>query len=358
MTQNETSERKPEVIHSEVAIAKKPKMGVGLSRERRQELMEKIIDPKVTQELEAAYETFFGALASPDLSPVERMALTAYGVTSLGKALDGEVLETIIMPLMNTPAGFVTDKDPSKHESWMNKPPATPYPKDIVLKCSVQAILHGLPLTGGCFSIIAGGMYPRKEGYEYLVGSVAKYSATMNVPPIGKDLFEQGGYLKVPVVIKYRLHTEPEEIAGEDGRMKANYQTFTASYSVRLNRKNAVGVEACEGKAKRKALRDLWAAITGTLLGDADDTDQKGEVHQVGAHFGAPETGSKTGALVASLSPEPATITSQQSRALDSALKKKNWSLHDLLVALDMDKSTDLMGFPSDAFSTAMELLK
>jgi hypothetical protein len=147
----------------------------------------------------------------------------------------------------------------------------------VVLECFIEALLNGLPATGNAWNIIGGRMYPRKEGFEGLLASVCRYTAKVSVPEIGQALYEQGGYLKIPVEIQYKLHTDPED---------AKEQRFHATYSVRLTRKNAVGVENVEGKARRKAYRDLWRVITGTLLADADDPDEAGTVHQVGAHFG------------------------------------------------------------------------
>lgn len=225
------------------------------------------------QDLKDAYDRFSGALnRQRSLHPVERAMLAAEATTALRVALSGPVLDHVIMPLMNTQDGFDTDRNPRKHKPWMNGDPPKPYDKEVVLDCAVSAILRGLPLVGNTWNIIADTMYPRKEGFEYLVGTVARYSVSCNVPPISDELYRAGGYVRVTVTVKYVLHSEPD----------TEPRIHSGVYSVRLNKKNAVGVEACEGKAKRKALRDLWLILSGVLLPDADDLEEGPSVHQVG----------------------------------------------------------------------------
>lgn len=244
-------------------------------RAERRAYLERVVPGPVIAQLEEAHQTFFGALTGTDMTPTEKTLLTSSAVVSLRKMLGGEILKNVIMPLMNSPVGFDTDKNPMK--GW-NGPSYSPQE---VLECAAEAWLHGLPMTGNAWNIIGSRMYPRKEGFELLLSSVCRFSAKVSVPEIGKQLYEQGGYLRVPVEVQYKFHGEPDE---------APNRRFHGTYSVRLNRKNAVGVENVEGKAKRKAYRDLWLAVTGTLLPDADDPDEAGTVHQVGAHFGPAPT--------------------------------------------------------------------
>lgn len=251
-----------------------PAPGALARREERRNFLAKVVPPEHMESLARVHDQFFGALAAPDLSVPERTLLTAVATTQLREALK-PMVRPVLMPLMNTPIGFDTDKNPAKGWSGQSYDEAT------VLECTTQAWLHGLPPTGNAFNIIAGGMYPRKEGYEGLLSTVCRFSATATVPAISDNLYQQGGYLNVPVLVQYRLHSEPED---------APARKFHQTYSVRLNKRNAVGVESCEGKAKRKAYRDLWHALSGVLLADADDPDGTASVHQVGAHFGSPDT--------------------------------------------------------------------
>jgi hypothetical protein len=253
------------------AITRIPRGGA-VSREQRQAFLAKIVPVETMTALQTAHDQFFGALSGMELTVPERTVLASAALVQLKEALRGPILDQIIMPLMNSAIGFDTDRNPQK--GWSGQP----YDKETVLNCAAEAWLSGLPMVGNRWNIIANGMYPRKEGFEGLLAEVCRFTAVADVPPITKQLYEEGGYLKVPVTVKYLLHTEPES---------AEPQKFVGIYSVRLNRKNAVAVEACEGKAKRKAFRDLWRVISGVLLPDADDPDAEGgSVHQVGSHFG------------------------------------------------------------------------
>lgn len=240
------------------------------TRERRMEWLAQFIPADQVQALGSAYEQYFGVLSDPNMSAPERAMVTAVSLVKIKQALGGKILQNVIMPLMNSPIGFDTDKNPAKGYNGQLYPPA------VVLDCAAEAFLRGLPLTGNAWNIIAGNCYARKEGFEILLGTVCKFTARAEVPEIGQDLYNNGGYVTVPVSVQYKLLGAPEE---EDN------QRFHGMYSCRLNKRNAVAVENLEGKAKRKAYRDLWAHLTGSLLADADELGEA-SVHQVGAHFG------------------------------------------------------------------------
>lgn len=53
---------------------------------------------------------------------------------------------------------------------------------------------------------------------------------------------------------------------------------------MRLNKKNAVGVEALQGKATRKALAQVYRIITGVALNEGDVSEAM--VLQEGSHYG------------------------------------------------------------------------
>lgn len=214
------------------------------------------------QALEVAYDLFGGCLADPKMGHAQRAVLTGAAVTALRQALEGPVLEAAIMPLQNHPSGFDTDKNPAK--GWEG---AT-YAKEVVLGCAVQAILTGLPLTGNVWNIIGGSFYVRKEGFEQLVASRCRYSVLAKVPiKMADELYDTGGYVPVPVTVLYQVHGETEDQAP---------RKFTATYNIRLTKRNKVAPDYLEGKAKRKALRDLWAILSGQLLAEVGDEAQDG----------------------------------------------------------------------------------
>lgn len=234
----------------------------------RQEFLARFVQPDAMQALKVAHRQFFGALADPGLSVPERTILTAGGVLAVQEALGGEILDKVLMPLMNHPSGFGTDRDPAKGYS------GAPYSSDVVLRCASQMWLQGLPPTGGCWDIIANRAYVRKDGFGLLVGNVARTTFKAKIPAIPGPMFASGGYVTVPVTIKYKLHTAAED---------AEPETFNGVYECRLNAKNRVPVEFLTGKAKRKSFRDLYNLLTGQSLGESPEDAGAGEaeIHHV-----------------------------------------------------------------------------
>lgn len=247
-------------------------VALAISNDRRAAILDAACSAQAVESLKASHDAFFGVLNDPNLHPIERTLITARATVLLREALSGDILRQFIMPLMNSPDGFDTDRNPRKHKPWMNSAPPTPYPEETVLDCAVSAILHGLPLVGNMWNIIADGFYARKEGFEYLVATVCRYSVSVSVPAISSELYAEGGYLRVTVTVKYQPFAAPEE----EPRIHAGV------YSVRLNKKNKVGVESCEGKAKRKALRDLWHILSGQLLPEAEMPEEGPSIMQAG----------------------------------------------------------------------------
>ena len=238
----------------------------------------RVVPVKVRNALNLAHQQFFGALADPEMSAPDRTILAAFALVELKKALDGPILDKVIMPLMNTNIGFQTDKNPAK--SWGGRD-IVPYDREIVLECAAEAWLHGLPMYGNMWNIIAESMYVRKEGFEYKVQQLCTYSVAAEVPAIPQAIYTNGGYLTVPCRVKYRPKSDDDD---------AEPKVFARSYKVRMTKKNKVGVEYAEGKAVRKILRDLYALLSGTILADqANDSGEAAGVHQVAPDYAAIE---------------------------------------------------------------------
>jgi hypothetical protein len=92
----------------------------------------------------------------------------AQGLSSLKKALMQPEVLSIIKELMNTPTGFVTDKDPSKkvkNKQNGNWESPTPYSDSVVVECVADAMSKGLTIHNNEFNIIVGRMYPAQAGF-------------------------------------------------------------------------------------------------------------------------------------------------------------------------------------------------
>ena len=85
----------------------------------------------------------------------------------LDQVLTDEVVHTYFFPLMNTRAGFLTDRNPAKVRR--NQQPATPYTISWVRACLKDAILKALLPVGNQFNIISGSVYITGDGYTDLL---------------------------------------------------------------------------------------------------------------------------------------------------------------------------------------------
>ena len=92
------------------------------------------------------------------------MFYAASAVAAIREALTNDVMNAVIMPLVNTKAGFLTDRKPTR-----KNPNPVPYTLDVVRSCVIEALTKGVLATGNHFNIIAGSCYITREGYAYLL---------------------------------------------------------------------------------------------------------------------------------------------------------------------------------------------
>lgn len=198
-------------------------------------------------------------------------------VQQLRMALSDEVMNAVFVPLMNTTIGFRTDKDPNKpakQKDGSYKAPA-PYPMAVVRDCLIDAISIGLMPTGNQFNIIAGRMYPTKEGYTALLKKIGcKY-----IISVGQDQQKPDApFAEIPCKINYDWNGD-----------KGGY-TFIAT----VKKDSYSSADQLRGKAERRAKKSLYEYLTGCDFGDADEdssapmaTKQKTDVIEVPS--GAPQ---------------------------------------------------------------------
>ena len=170
-------------------------------------------------------------------------------ITSLQNALTDEVMGKFFMPLMNRKIGFLTDRTGKPNRNGQTLPL---YPVSTVRDCLIDAICLGLLPTGNQFNIIAGNMYPTKEGYTKLLKDMGvKY-----IIEKGMDQSKNDAIALIPCKISYTYNGE-----------KASY-TLLAT----VKKDSYSSSDQLRGKAERAAKKSLYEYITGTDYGDADET--------------------------------------------------------------------------------------
>lgn len=215
------------------------------------------------------------ALISGQLSPFSQAITMAEAIKEIRASLTNEVMQTAIMPLMNTKLGFRTDKDPSrpvwkkdpKTSKWSEVVPE-PYSVEIVRECLIEATLRGVPPVGNCWNIISSQAYITKEGFWHLIGKkiagISDFKISIGVPKMVKPAGdarnasdEEAKGATVNCVAIWKLHGREDRVERE--------------IPIRVNAQ--MGADAIMGKAERKLLAAAYAQITGTVLSDADATE-------------------------------------------------------------------------------------
>ena len=175
-------------------------------------------------------------------------------ITKLRAVMTDDIMKQVFMPLQGQKIGFRTDKN---------------YPVDVVRNCIIDGAANGLLPTGNQFNIIAGNMYPTKEGYTALLAKLKAspmklvYSFEFDAEATAKS--SDPNYVAIPCKISYR--TASEEMKGVFryiAMVKSNGATSTT--------------DQLRGKAERKAKKAFYEFLTGIDLGDADVEDAQATV--------------------------------------------------------------------------------
>ena len=180
-------------------------------------------------------------------------AFTAVGVVKLLRdALTDEVMHTVFMPLMNTKIGFLTDRDPNKPDKRTGQVP-TPYSVAVVRDALIDAVAMGLMPTGNQFNILAGRMYPTKEGYSALLSKLGcKY-----ICEVGMDETEPTAKAaRINVVMNYSYNGEKNKLAIVATVKKDSYSSM----------------DQLRGKAERRGKKVLYEYLTGCDMGEDGET--------------------------------------------------------------------------------------
>lgn len=173
-------------------------------------------------------------------------------VNLLREAMSDEVMSSVFLPMMNTRLGFLTDKPGADRKTGAR---TALYPTPVVRDAIIDAVAIGLLPTGNQFNIIAGRMYPTKEGYTALL----RKQGVKYFIEVGYDKSQTQGFAEIPCKISY-------EYAGEKKSFSIVATVKKDSYS---------SADQLRGKAERRAKKALYEFVTGCDFGDCDETSSK-----------------------------------------------------------------------------------
>ena len=168
-------------------------------------------------------------------------------VQALNGILSDDFMQKNIMPLMNKSIGFLTDRTGKPNSRGQIQPK---YDVETVRDAFIDAVSAGLLPTGNQFNIIAGRMYPTKEGFSALLSKLGvKYQISI---ALEKATLE--GFSNLTCTISYSYK-------GEKNSYKLPVQVKSDAYS---------SPDQLKGKAERRAKKNLYEYLTGLDLGEGD----------------------------------------------------------------------------------------
>lgn len=199
-----------------------------------------------------AVELFQGA------GSFEKEIQLASAMRDLRELLTPEVMAPI-MSLMNSPLGFVTDRDPARPT---RDGEVKPYSVEVVRDCVIESKLRGFHTIGNEFNIIAGRFYAAKNGFRRKLTDgksfpgLRDFRDSYDVPRLMGD---KGAIVKCRA--SWTMNGKPE--------------TFEAEFAIRVN--SMMGADAITGKAERKLCKRVHDLIAGTNTpeGEAGEDDLK-----------------------------------------------------------------------------------
>lgn len=183
---------------------------------------------------------------------MESSFAAAQVVQTLRNLLNEDVVCRYFMPLMGVRVGFLTDRDKPKKGVGGALIPQEPYPWTVVRDAIIDAACIGLAPVKNQINIIAGNMYPTKEGFTKLLKNIGcKYLITTSEdknPP-------QAQTALIECRVDYEYKGEKKGFVFKATPKKDGFSSL----------------DQLKGKAERKAKKCLYEYLTGTDLGDADE---------------------------------------------------------------------------------------
>lgn len=203
----------------------------------------------LVQKFSEAFALIEEATISTDVTSWKNNAVAMFSCASaigqLRKALTDEVMNEIVLPLVDTKAGFLTDRRPTA-----KNPHPQPYSLQVLRNCVIDAILKGLALHGNQINIISGQVYITKEGYAALLKKLGvKYIIDAGAPMVNGD------------TVTFSVS------------VNAKYQNETISYKTSFMSKvtQYASFDLLAGKATARAIKSLYTYVSGIDAGEVAD---------------------------------------------------------------------------------------
>ena len=181
-------------------------------------------------------------------TPFSNALAMASAISQLRALMDKRVMDGLL-PLMNSPLGFLTDHTGRLNWKGETKPL---YTMEVVRDCLIEGFLRGLYPVNNEINIIADRCYPAKNGLSRLVRTnpnISNFSDTYSIP---KLVGETGAIVTASATWKQ---------GGVD-------RSFSREFAIKGDK--YAGSDSYVGKATRKLLAAVYERITGQSIPEGE----------------------------------------------------------------------------------------
>src|SRR4029077_1717470 len=209
-------------------------------------------DPAKIAKLDELAHQYSGLLG-PVEQPFQQSISLAVAMNQLREALTPDLMQPML-ELMNSPLGFLTDRNGRPNNKGEVKPL---YDVAIVRDCLIEAIMRGVMPINNEFNILAGRTYLAKNGLGRKVKQfpgLTEYKDSISVPRISEG---KGAIIQCWATWK---------LNGVEDRIEREFAIKGDSYA---------GADSYVGKAQRKLYNAVYERISGSALPEGEVTDDE-----------------------------------------------------------------------------------
>lgn len=215
---------------------------------------------KTIESVDKAATRFSSEINQDGIGQLLRAAKKGAAIKRLRAMLSGELLD-LLRSLMNSPMGFLTDKDPKRKSKEGTA--TAPYDDDVIRDCAIEALLNGVLWDGNEFNIIAGKCYITQNGFWRKVREIPGITDIDVVPGVPSL---HNGSMVCRVRATWKLWGIESSLIGADGQPGRVFPIKNDSSSTPDN---------LTGKALRKAYKAIFEKATGSILSaEAGEVDE------------------------------------------------------------------------------------
>lgn len=183
---------------------------------------------------------------------LEKTFIISDGIRKLKALLTDAVMDQFIMPLQNSPLGFLTDRKEL-------------YPREVVRECAVATFLAGLRLVDNEVNIIAGRVMPVLNGWRRKTKELA---GVTDAEVMTGTAFAEGGVAKVVVSARAKKDGILVQLLNHEGKPGRTIH-------IPIKSPQYDTVDTWRGKAERRAWKALFERLNGGVSSVLDEEQEE-----------------------------------------------------------------------------------